>query len=95
MSETSWNFDIEEAPRGKSVKTERQIKDGVRVIETFEPDIVWMASSCGKVIRSYWIPESKTCRGRWAGFSAAGEQPIAWQPYVVPSHPEHRNTNDA
>jgi hypothetical protein len=35
------------------------------------------------VIKSYWIPETKHSRGRWAGVNA----PIAWQPFVVPDHP--------
>lgn len=46
---------------------------------------VWLASVCGKVIKSAWI-DGKGSDGRWAGL-ASKEQPIAWQPYVVPAHP--------
>ncbi|MDQ0320014.1 hypothetical protein QO002_002152 [Pararhizobium capsulatum DSM 1112] len=46
---------------------------------------VWLATKCGKVIKSAWI-DGKGLPGRWAGL-ATKELPIAWQPYVVPAHP--------
>jgi len=45
-------------------------------------DEVWLATKCGKVIRSYWLDKT----GRWAGLGTK-EQPVAWQLYVVPAHP--------
>lgn len=44
---------------------------------------LWLASHCGKVIGPTAWDEK---RGQFAGF-ATKEQPIAWQPYVVPAHP--------
>jgi len=81
-----WNFDITAAPRGKTVTHERRVGDSTHEIRDFVPDFIWIASKCGKVIRSYWIPEAGKNPGRWSGL-ATGEQPIAWQPYAVPVHP--------
>lgn len=88
----TWNHDISAAPRGRTINVVRntKTKDGViRVpVEEFEPDILWLASSCGKVIRSYWIPANKHHDGYWAGFAQkGGTPPVAWQNYVVPEHP--------
>lgn len=88
----TWNHDISSAPRGRTINVMRntKTKDGViRVpVEEFEPDILWLASSCGKVIRSYWIPANKHHDGYWAGFAQkGGTPPVAWQNYVVPEHP--------
>lgn len=44
---------------------------------------VWLASNCGKVIPTYWDKK----REQWAGFATNGTPPVAWQPYVVPVHP--------
>lgn len=83
----TWNFDISTAPKGKMVATERQLKDDkVSVVEHFVPDPVWLATKCGKVLRSYWLPEAGKNPARWSGL-ATGEQPVAWQPFVVPAHP--------
>ncbi len=45
---------------------------------------IWLATKCGKVIKSYWI--DKFGPGRWAGLGTK-EQPVAWQAFVVPAHP--------
>jgi hypothetical protein len=87
-----WNHDMTTAPRGRTVTVMRntKTKDGViRVpVQEFEPEHVWLASSCGKVIRSYWIPANKNHDGYWPGFAQkGGTQPIAWQPFVTPVHP--------
>lgn len=42
----------------------------------------WAASKCGKVGVTYWVEQRKA----WSGY-AHNEQPIAWQPYIVPVHP--------
>lgn len=82
----TWSFDITTAPRGRTVTHERRVGDNIHEIRDFVPDFVWLASKCGKVVLSYWIPEAGKNPGRWSGL-ATGEQPVAWQPYVVPAHP--------
>jgi hypothetical protein len=89
-----WNSDLSTAPRGKTVTHERRVGDKIHEIRDFVPDFVWLATKCGKVLRSYWIPENGKNPGRWAGL-ATGEQPLAWQPYNVPEHPDHTNTDAA
>jgi len=82
----SWNFDISTAPRGRTVKTERQTPKGIRTVESFEPDILILASACGKVLRSYWVPANDHHDGYWAGFAQKdGTPPVAWMHW--PAHP--------
>ena len=45
---------------------------------------LWLATKCGKVIKSHW--HDKFGSGRWVGL-ATREEPVAWQAYVVPEHP--------
>lgn len=47
---------------------------------------LWLATKCGKLSVTRWNEK----RGAWDGL-AAGEQPIAWQAYVVPAHPHASN----
>jgi hypothetical protein len=82
----TWDFDITAAPCGKTVHSERKVGDRIHQISDFVPDYIWAATGCGKVIKSYWIPPVGKNAGRWSGF-ANGEQPIAWQHFVVPEHP--------
>lgn len=86
----AWSFDIASAPRGRTIRVDRAImrSDGkyIEEREGFVPDVVWLASKCGKVIRSYWIPETERASGRWSGL-ATKEEPIAWHPYFIPEHP--------
>lgn len=51
---------------------------------------VWLASQCGKVIKSQWLEKTKFSPARWSGL-ASQESPIAWQPYIVPAHPGTRS----
>lgn len=44
---------------------------------------IWAASKCKKVIVARWSED----RQAWAGFGTK-EQPLAWQPYIIPQHPE-------
>ncbi|MFB9952067.1 hypothetical protein ACFFP0_24730 [Rhizobium puerariae] len=45
---------------------------------------LWLASECGKVIGlTAWDGK----RNQWAGFATTGKPPLAWQPYIVPVHP--------
>lgn len=78
-----WNFNMDECPKGQlSPYTKRgkgeypHTEVGVR----FEPAQVILASKCGKVTRSYWVPEED----RWCFFST-GEHPVAWM--LWPAHP--------
>lgn len=76
----TWRTDLDAAPRGEYVTTTQKAKDGTREVKHFEPDPVILASKCGKVIKSRWMPEP----GRWEFFNK-DEQPVAWQPW--PTHP--------
>lgn len=73
----TWDHDISRAPRGRYVIETRRIKDGKTADHrVFERDVIWLASKCGKVMRSYYLPEEK----RWCMFSAS-EKPVAWMAY--------------
>lgn len=77
---TEWNFDISKAPRGRYVIQNRKFGKGQADTRVFEPDRVILATKCGQVIPSRYLPEAK----RWEGL-ATGERPVAWQ--VWPEHP--------
>lgn len=77
-----WNFDMEAAPRGKTVTVTRAIKGEPRQVEEYVRNDVILASKCGKVTKSYWIPDEN----RWAGFQP-GEEVRAWLEW--PTHPDH------
>ncbi len=83
----TWNHDITAAPRGKTVTVTRTVKGEDRQFEEHHIAPLWIATKDGKVHRSYWIPAMKNTDGRWSGFSAGSDEPIAWQEYVVPVHP--------
>lgn len=84
----SWNFDIGAAPRGRNITVKRTVKGEDKEFVEFVPEHVWLASACGKVIKSAWVPANKFHNGYWPGFAQNGvTPPIAWQPFVVPSHP--------
>ncbi|RVQ10031.1 hypothetical protein [Sinorhizobium meliloti] len=77
-----WNFDISAAPRGRTITVTETDKDGkLRERQEFRHDHVILASKCGKVSRSYWIPDEQ----RWCMFSK-NEEPKAWQHW--PEWPE-------
>lgn len=81
MTEPGWNFDLLAAPRGRWVTVTRsKPKVGTVGVEVYEPDKVILATKCGKVTASYFIPKEN----RWC-MLAAGEQPVAWMPW--PKHP--------
>jgi len=83
----TWNFDINAAPRGQTITSTRKVGKNTNEITDFVPDHVWLATKCGKVIHSRWIPQSGKTPGRWSGLATTGEQPLAWQPYIVPEYP--------
>lgn len=78
-----WNYNIDEAPSGRTVQKEVTRKDGKsHTVDVFEKDVVFLASgSCGTVTKSYWIPKES----RWNMF-ATGQVPLAWMEY--PTHPK-------
>lgn len=73
----TWNHDIRTAPHGRYVVQQRREGVDVRV---FVPERVILATKCGKVTISHYLPEEK----RWM-MLAKGEQPVAWQKW--PEHP--------
>ena len=75
----SWNFNIEEAPKGRRFKREIKQKDKIIYQPVFEEQRVLTASKCGNVFVSYM-----TEKGRWSGYTDK-ELPIAWMPF--PKHP--------
>ena len=85
-----WNHDIAAAPRGQQVTVTRKVRtaEGYAERDFTEHHVapLWLARADGKVVRSYWVPETKQSAGRWAGF-AENEQPVVWQPFIVPDHP--------
>lgn len=85
---TDWNYDLSAAPRGEYIEETLPGRSGsVRRITKYVAPRVILASKCGKVITSRWLPpeeSEKRPKGRWEFFSA-DEEPLAWQPYPV--HP--------
>jgi hypothetical protein len=80
--EMEWNFNIEECPSGRIEEQTIERKDGNKMTKkTFIPSLIWAASKCGKVTRSY-----KTQEGRFSMFGES-ELPVAWMPYEIPQHP--------
>lgn len=77
---TEWNHDIAAAPRGAYVIKNRKFGKSHADTKVFEPDRVILATKCGQVMVSQYLPDEK----RWEGL-AVGEQPVAWQAW--PHHP--------
>jgi hypothetical protein len=84
-----WNFDISDAPRGKIVQRTVKVKDKDVTSDVFKPDRLILATKCGKVTTSEYIPRHQRAGGIWVEarweFLATGEEPVAWQ--VWPEHP--------
>ncbi|MEI3803136.1 hypothetical protein V6R85_01320 [Agrobacterium sp. CCNWLW32] len=55
------------------------------ITEAQTGDYVWLATKCGRVIKSYWI-ENKIGPARFSGL-ATNEAPVSWQPFITPIHP--------
>lgn len=55
------------------------------ITEAQTGDYVWLATKCGRVLKTYWV---FTC-GKGYGFYGLplDQEPIAWQPYAKPIHP--------
>ena len=83
----TWNFDISQAPKGRMVEKTFNTKDGIKTRLVFEKVMIDIATKCGLVMVSHWIPPKKEGqKGRWCGLHTT-EAPIAWQPR--PAHPRH------
>jgi hypothetical protein len=78
---SAWNFDISQAPRGHTVDDFVQTPKGVRKTTRFLPVKVILATKCGKVTVSKYMPDED----RWEMLQK-GEQPVAWQ--LWPLHPD-------
>jgi hypothetical protein len=76
-----WNFNMDEAPRGRTVSVTRQIGKNVVVGEEFFFDYIIAAGNDRVVALSRWLPKE----GRWSMFTK-DTPPVAWMPW--PQHPE-------
>ncbi|WP_245582419.1 hypothetical protein [Neorhizobium lilium] len=85
-----WNHDLTTAPHGRNETRTRTIKGETQEFTDFVPEPVWLATKCGKVVRTYWTPKTEFSPARWAGLGT-NEQPVAWQAFVVPEHPFHQS----
>ncbi|WP_320196250.1 hypothetical protein RMR10_004515 [Agrobacterium rosae] len=83
---TQWSHDISAAPLFEDFVNTRMVKNSktgerraLPFNDTRRVDLI-LASKCGKVIKTYWIPDES----RFAGFQP-GEEIIGWMPW--PKHP--------
>jgi hypothetical protein len=88
-----WNHDISAAPRGKSVTIVRTVKGEEKPFAETVIAPVWLATQCGRVIKSYWLEKTKFSPARWAGLGV-NEVPVAWQHFVTPEHPFQAKASD-
>lgn len=77
----TWNFNMDEAPRGETIKVERKVGNHVVTIERHVPVNIIAAGNNRVVTVSQWIPDQQ----RWNMFSK-NTPPLAWMPW--PEHPE-------
>lgn len=78
----SWNFNMDEAPRGAEREVRRMVGNPPveRVWTEHVPVQIIAAGSCGVVTLSRWLPLEE----RWNMFTKT-TPPVAWQPW--PTHP--------
>jgi hypothetical protein len=80
-----WNYDMAECPKGCFVTVTKKVGKNITSYQEWQRQVVILASKCGKVTTSEWLPETdKRKVGRWNMFSP-GEEPLAWMPW--PTHP--------
>ena len=78
----TWNFNIDEAPKGKyETKTAVDKNGKEKTKTTFLHDKIIAAGKCGVVTVSYWNDPQQ----RWNMFGTK-EAPMAWKPW--PTHPD-------
>ena len=87
-----WSTDISAAPRGKRVKVSKVIKGKTHTKVSIEREPVWLATKCGRVVRSEWIRprqdgETMT-KARWM-MLGMDERPLAWRPFFDLEFPSH------
>jgi hypothetical protein len=85
---TDWNYNIDEAPRGKTVVKFAKTKNGTASYEAFEKEkIIGCIDNPEKwVAVTYWTPPTKhTPKGRWSG-ATQDQELLAWMP--MPKHPK-------
>ncbi len=73
-----WNYDITQAPKGHLESRKSPKGDGY--YDEYVHDHIIIATKCGKVTRSYWVPKES----RWCMMSK-NEEPEAW--IAWPVHP--------
>lgn len=82
-----WSKDISKAPRGYWVTSMKPHFATKKLYETtvFHPQRVIVATKCGKVTLSQWLPEGKERKKpRWE-MLGENEEPVAWMPW--PEYP--------
>lgn len=92
-----WSTDMQTAPRGHTEPQERKTKDGVVIDQVWRPDVIWAASKCGKVIKTYFLQPTRDHKlGYWCFFRSDWqrepgdfEQPLAWRPFIEGEFPSH------
>ena len=77
--EYRWNFNMDEAPRGRTETVDRTIKGKIITIERHVPEMIIAAGNGGIVTVSRWLPEA----GRWNMFTKDCP-PLAWMPWPQP-----------
>jgi hypothetical protein len=85
---TEWNYNIDEAPKSKTVVRRIEKKDGVeyrnvqipvKIIGCIDNPERWVAVT-------YWTePTKQTPKGRWSG-ATQDQELLAWMP--MPTHPK-------
>ncbi len=93
---TEWNRDMTTAPRGRYETRYVKTKNGEREYKEFVTEKVWLSHPTdGRVYLTYWTPPTKhTPKGRWSGW-CEGTEAKAWMPFVMPSHVDVSNLEDA
>lgn len=77
---TSWNYNMDEAPKGTYEKVVRTFKGQEVTYDRHIPTLVIAAGNDGVVTVSRWLPEEE----RWNMFTK-NVPPFAWYPW--PEHP--------
>ena len=80
----SWNFHMDEAPKGETVERKTTLKDGtVRTSNVYQTVKIIAADGGSDVVTlSNWMPDDKG--GRWNMFTRE-KPPVAWMAW--PEHP--------
>lgn len=76
-----WNFNMDEAPKGRYRTVTRNMKGQDIETQVFVPEPIFAAASDGETVTiSKWMPKEE----RWNMFTK-DTPPIAWMPF--PKHP--------